>query len=980
MTMRKAFLLALALLGTAQAVSAQIRTGNVYGSVTDSSGAVLPGVTVTISGDLGRRTTTSGHGGEFRFLTLDVGRYQVALSLAGFKTVTREIVVATGDEMELAFVMPLAAVEETVTVEAESPLVSTKKRGTSTTMTAEELGSVPNARDPWGVLKSVPGVLVSVVNIAGNYNGQQAAFVAKGAWEQTWNLDGLNITDLSSGASASYYDFGAFQEVNVTTGGADVRTQAGGIGVNLVTRRGTNRFHGSARYLLSHDSLQRSNLPAELKGDPRLEDPDGTSRDKADHIRQIGDYGFELGGPILKDKLWFYGTWGKQDIRVVRLEGTPDKTLITAYNAKLNWQATPRTMVSAFYFNSVKEKYGRTPGTGLQEADSFLFNQANMYEKGGLPGGLWKVEVNQTFSPDLFVTASAAYFDNGFGLFPRGGPDQSYTLDYDKGVAYGSSSDYTAVRPQKHLNVDGHYFFAGLGGRHELKFGFGYRDYVTTSTSHFNGNQLAGVVNSPTDRLVQVWRDYGVKYAGKYYSVYAGDVYTRDRFSVNAGLRWDVQRARNLPYTTPANASFPNLLPAVEYAGDAGDIIRWSEPSPRVGLSWALDESRKTVLRASYARYAQQLYFGNVTYENPGSYSFLAYGWTDRNGDGFVQPDEALLDQYLYSYNVDPSNPAVAGTTANRVDRELKPARDQEVVVGLDRELAGGLAVGVAYTWRQTDGWWYYPWLAGPCTGEPTVATCPLIGAGDYTPNAPVTANGFTAFTYSPDPALVAAGGGGRLTTNHPGYHTTFNGLELTLIRRLSNRWMARVAFSWNDWVDRFERSVPRVNYWGNPTAIENDPLVDGGQVAMLAGGGAGKGSFYSSVKWQLYANALVQLPWKLDLSGALFARQGGPYPKSLRLRAGADGTIPALAQDQVDRDRYDDVWDLDLRLGKNVDVRGARLTLSAEWFNAFNAGTVLARYRWPNNAAFTSPDPTKGRIEQVVSPSILRLGATLSF
>jgi hypothetical protein len=102
--------------------------------------------------------------------------------------------------------------------------------------------------------------------------------------------------------------------------------------------------------------------------------------------------------------------------------------------------------------------------------------------------------------------------------------------------------------------------------------------------------------------------------------------------------------------------------------------------------------------------------------------------------------------------------------------------------------------------------------------------------------------------------------------------------------------------------------------------------------------------------------------------------------PKSLRLPAGPDGTLAALAQDRIDVDRYADVWNLDLRLAKNVDVSRARLTLSAEWFNVFNTGTVLSRYRWANNAAFTSPDPTKGRIEEVISPSILRLGATLSF
>jgi hypothetical protein len=971
--MKKPLIAFLALLIGTGTARAQVRTGSVYGSVTDESGSLLPGVVVTIAGEVGARSTTSGGEGEFRFLGLDVGHYRVSLALSGFAAVVRDIEVASGENVELGFKMTLAGQSETVTVTAETPLVSTKKRGTSTTMTAQELQQVPNARDPWGVLKSVPGVLIDRVNIAGNENGQQAAFVAKGAANATWVLDGLNITDDRGGSSSSYFDFGAFEEISVRTTGADLQTQAGGIGISLVTKRGTNRFHGGARYLISHDSLQRSNLPAELANDPRLQNADGSYRDKADHIQQIADYGFDVGGPILKDKLWFYASWGKQDVRLVRLDGTADKTLLPGYNAKLNWQATPGTVVSLFHFKAAKEKYGRAGGSGLTEADSYLFDQSFLSQKGGLPGGLWKIEVNETFSPNFFVTATAAYFDNGFGLTPRGSPDQSYTLDYDKGVAYGTNVSFGAVTPQKHLNLDGHYFVSGLGGQHELKFGFSYRKLSASSSTHFNGNQLVGIINAPDDQEVQVWRDATLNYDASYSGAYLGDVYTRDRLSVNVGLRWDVQRARNVASAVPANASLPNVLPGVDYHGDASDIVRWSNPSPRVGVSYALDAAHKAVLRASYARYVNQLYFSDVLNENPTLPSALAYGWNDRNGDGFVQPEEVLLGDFLYSYNVDPGNPGAVGATANKLDRNWRPVDDREVVVGLDHELAGAVALGVAYTWRRRTGFQYDPLLAGACTGEPTTASCPVIAASDYTANPPVTANGYTAFTYSANADLVDAGGGGRLATNQPGFSTRFSGLELTVLKRLSHRWMTRVAFSLNDWVEHFGGQAP-VSYVGNPTPLEWAPLVEGGQVVRW-----GK-TLFSSVKWQVYANGLVQLPWKLDLSAALFARQGGPYPKSLRLKAGADGTIAALAQDRIDRDRYPTLSDLDLRLAKTIAAGPARLTFSVEWFNVFNAGTVLSRYGYVNAAAFSSPSPGQGQIEEILSPSIFRLGATLNF
>ena len=137
----------------------------------------------------------------------------------------------------------------------------------------------------------------------------------------------------------------------MTTGGTDMTMQTGGFGINLVTKRGTNAFHGSARCLLANHKLSFGNISDQnqspykdpnLATDARLLNSDGTYRDQGDHIQQISEYGFDLGGPIVKDKLWFYGTYGKQDIRLERLVGTPDETLLASYNFKLNWQASSK--------------------------------------------------------------------------------------------------------------------------------------------------------------------------------------------------------------------------------------------------------------------------------------------------------------------------------------------------------------------------------------------------------------------------------------------------------------------------------------------------------------------------------------------------------------------------------------------------------------------------------------------------------------
>ncbi|HKC13398.1 MAG TPA: carboxypeptidase-like regulatory domain-containing protein, partial [Vicinamibacteria bacterium] len=294
--MKRFLYMALGLL-LAAPVLAQISSGNIFGTITDEQGAVLTGVTVTLSGDQGTRTSTTGSNGEFRFLNLDNGSYKLTVGLTGFAKSTRTVRVTTGENVNLSFTLKVATVEETVQVVADTPLVDVKKRGTSTTLISDELEKTPNARDPWGILKNVPGVVVDRVNIAGNSNGQQADAGSHGSVgaDKMWNLDGVVITDMSAaGASPSYFDFDAFQEIAITTGGADLNVQTGGIGINLVTKRGTNKFHGGGRFLFAGNGLQSSNLPSSLATDPRLKNADGSFRDNADHIDSIKDYGFDL--------------------------------------------------------------------------------------------------------------------------------------------------------------------------------------------------------------------------------------------------------------------------------------------------------------------------------------------------------------------------------------------------------------------------------------------------------------------------------------------------------------------------------------------------------------------------------------------------------------------------------------------------------------------------------------------------------------
>ncbi len=970
--MKRVLVLMCALLvGAASGAGAQIASGNIYGTVVDDQGGVLPGADVTLlSTSIGGapRTTVTDSQGQFRFLNLDAGTYKVSLNLSNFAKQEREVVVSTGVNISIAFNMKVKSVEETVTVTAETPVVDIKKMGTATTLTKDELQSTPQSKDPWAMLKTVPGVIVDRVNVGGNESGQQSGFVGKGALatDTMWNLDGVVITDTTSGgASSSYYDFDAFDEVAISTGGNDLKVQTGGLGINFVTRRGTNSFKGNAKFTLSNDAMQSTNVPDALKGDARL----GGS-DKANHSDQISDIGFDVGGPIVKDKLWFWASYGKQDIRFFRLNQTFDRTLLKNTNAKINWAASQNDQFSFFYFNGAKEKFGRDPGQAGNSDDSFLWNQGNFYPLDGPLHnlhGLYKFEDNHVFGPNLFVNAKYAWYGWGYGFSPRGGADKDGTIDAFNDQAHGSWFTYTARKPWHVVDVSGSAFKAAAGGSHEFKFGFGYRRNPNHSTTRWSGSEVVGQINSPTEKFAKAYRARVVNFVGENYDAFIGDTFSRGRLTINAGVRWDRQKAANDASTAPANTAFPNLLPSLSFDGTS-PTIDWNDISPRVGATFALDEKRKTVLRASYARYAGQLNPFEVTSASPvgAYYTFIAYKWVDTNGDGFAQKNEILTNLGpQYSNAVDPAHPTSA-TSPNKIDTNYHANHDNELIIGLDHEVMPNFSVGAAYTFRRTDGW---------------PSWNPRIGltSADYAFASTNTKNGLTAIAYQPNPAKVDATGGGRILTNRPDYNSTYSGLEFTLNKRLSNRWMTRVAFSFNNWTEHLTgpgaiQNPTRTDSTSGPSGggTLSGPLDDGGPIAPRSSG-SGKGDLFYNAKWQINANGFYQLGGGFDIGANLFGRQGYVDPFIFNLSAGGDGTVRALAAKNIDDVRYPNLWDLDLRLSKNLTFQRVTLQLSADVFNTFNAGTILQRNRNLGSTAFNA-------INEIISPRIARVGVKLKF
>jgi hypothetical protein len=225
---------------------------------------------------------------------------------------------------------------------------------------------------------------------------------------------------------------------------------------------------------------------------------------------------------------------------------------------------------------------------------------------------------------------------------------------------------------------------------------------------------------------------------------------------------------------------------------------------------------------------------------------------------------------------------------------------------------------------------------------------------------------------YSPIGALVTAGGGGFLETTIPGYKTDYHGVELGLLKRLSNRWMGRIGFSWNNAREHYSDPAGVYDLNGNPTPTLTEPLKDGGQFAPQSGG-SGSGSIYINAKWQFNANGMFQAPYGLEISGNVFGRQGYPFPLYRQVSLGNDSGTQVLITPQIDTFRYPNLWNTDLRLARDFKASRVNFRIIGDLFNVFNANTALVRV---NNITA----PNFNLLAPNLSPRIFRIGAVLGF
>ncbi|HEX4498656.1 MAG TPA: TonB-dependent receptor [Thermoanaerobaculia bacterium] len=970
---KRASILAVLLLSLASSTLAQVQSGNIYGTVLSSNDkSPLPGVTVTLTGVGAPLTQATDAQGKFRFLGLSPGAYTIKSEIEGFSPLEKpDVTVNIGRNTSLEILQPMAATD-VINVTADA-LLDRLKQGPGQTITLKDLESTPTARDPWAVLASTPGVVADRINVGGNESGQQALFVGPGSTcdQAVWSMDGMVITDMAAlGGSPTYFDFDAFEEMQVSTGGTDTSVATGGVVLNMVTKRGTNEVRGSARYLVDDKgtqgnlSLSKSDLgqPGPWNGNTPQ-----TSFTQGNRIDRNAEEGVEIGGPILKDKLWFWGSYSKQDIDLFTIDDFSDKTTLKDWNGKLNAQLTPANSTTLFAFNGDKIKTGRNAGP-LRPQET-TWDQSNF---GPSPTG-YKAEDTQIFGQDFYLTGMYSVVNGGFQLVPEGGNALPFL---DANLVWHNSYFLNQLeRPQKQGKLDASNFFNLGGTSNELKYGASYRTAQQSSLFNWEGGGL-NIASDPENLLVLV-REANSKIETDYTSAYLQDTLSSGNLTANFGLRYDRQTGKNLASTAAANPIFPDLLPATHYDGqDAG--FTWNTLAPRLGLTYAVGAEKKTLLRASYSRFADQLGIGTAGFLNPLATASYRYFYTTNPGSPTLSPGDVGQDLGA-SPNVNPFTFQPLQSSA--VNPNLSAPITDELLFGVEHALLPDFVVGLNLTYRKThdiidaerlvfDGDANSP-EALSSVGRPA-------RPDDYVQAAPVTVIAPDGHTYTVRYYELRPG----VTTRNGFYLTNgdreqeYKGAALTFDKRLSNRWMLRGNVSYSDWKWRIPSSENQ-----DPTDNIGGGVVDGTDVLQASGTTSGpKGNVFIDSKWSYNLNTLYQVapdhPWGFNLAANLTGRQGYPlrYAVQINRQTINDGPngIDVPVDASADTFRYPDVHVVNLRVEKEFNLRNVGLNLGLDVFNAFNEAYVLQDQSILGRS-------NSANVVEVLSPRIFRLGARIS-
>ncbi|MBA3297614.1 MAG: TonB-dependent receptor, partial [Acidobacteria bacterium] len=733
MRMKLLALVAAALLLSPFPAVAQIgQTETLAGTVTDATGAVLPGVTVTVTSPAligGTRSTTTDAGGSYRFPALAPGRYVVSSELASFKKWEQEVRLELGQTITVDPKMEVGGRAETVTVRGESPTVDVKSSAAQKNLTTEVMEYIPftNRFGP-GAMLLAPGVNPN------NYS----AYGSGGSSSNAYMIDGVDVSDPEGGTIWVFANHNWIQEVQVIGLGANAEYGGfTGVASNSLFRSGSNSFKGLFETLYENDKLTGGNITKELLA----ANPELTSA-TTDYIT---DSTAQIGGPIKRDKLWFFASvqYNRPKTAPAGYPPTPPPGYAnTGIGPTARLEVSPR-----FLFKPTLKVGEKGQLTGFLEADKYTVDGRGASNRAATestvhqdsPEVTWNGNYTRVLSGSSVFDVKYSGFWGYYYLSPYNGDNTPGWYDVDEDFyAVNSYYFYKADRLRHQANASLTKFASGFAGEHNLKFGVEIeRSYVKSELGYNGGMYVFASYGEPY--YAYLWDGYLKDNVNNRLSAFAQDSWSvGPRLTINPGLRIDVHRGRNLHLDET--------------------VFKTNPISPRIGFAFDLTGDSRTVLRAHY-------------------------GWYH---DGAKSSYYDLLDPQIapvFGADID-SNLNVIGTpsllrpgTNRTIDENIKHPRMKQTILGLERELFAGVSLGATGIWRDSDQ--FIDDVLQNGNYAATVVADPgpdgRAGTGDE------TANTITAYRRLSDARTHQF-----LITNPEGAQREYKGLELSAIKRMT--------------------------------------------------------------------------------------------------------------------------------------------------------------------------------------------------
>jgi hypothetical protein len=971
------------------AVSIAQTTGGISGWISDSTGAPLPGVTAEITSPSlqGRRSATAGRDGTFRFVALPPGSYKLTASLPGFATVEKTVAVELDATASVRMILQLSLKENVIVTAAEAkasatPSIDTTSTTEGTTYRCGVIVHLPVDRNYAEVVKANPAVFTD----NGATQGRSLALAIMGSTsaENGWVIDGINTVNVLKGIQGKNINSEFVQEVEVKSGGyqAEYGRSIGGV-INVITKSGGNTLHGDGFFYYDSSALQARRTFVDGVDSP-------LSGMRVDTFQRT-DYGLSLGGPVVKDTLWFFAAYNRVQIpakisRFVASDLVPTTLEFplngtdNLYSGKLTWSPDSSTTIVGTVFGDP------TTNSGAGAADPRQGSLV-LYPVYSPDPGTWQatreiggidlgVRANRVLGPTTLVTVEAARHQDRYELVPTGPGRLPQIQDF---TCQGGAPDAPCVQPPNPNFVEGGFGSLGVGGaqanesssrrdlvradanlylgNHDVKLGGDYQ-YARTTTfgPPYSGGQL-----------IKRFNDYGQTYYEHDFSAKSSSdltptdwngvanarevgVFVQDSWkvapnlTVNAGLRWDME----------------------DVAGNSGAVHLSNEWQPRLGVVW--DPSGNGTAKV-YA------FAGRFNYSLPTELALRGL-----NSGGSAQ-----------TFNFDPSSvaqdpslpgPYFSGGGGEPVDTGLRGISLDELSIGIEKLIGGSLTLGLKATYRRLNHA-----IEDRCDLDYTAPenngnTCALTDGGStgrYARGDFHYCQGLdypldNCNTLMPYPLYGAA--------PMPVARRIYRGVELMARHSLSDRLWVQASYVFSSLRGNYDGEVKQSNGQTSPGINEDFDYAaffpnSYGKLALdrphaFRLDGYYVTPFHLSVGFQAYARSGAPL----DMIGYFNQRYGGAIYLEPR---GSAGRLPAE-------------WDASLTLEYPIRMGAATVTLQAYLYNLFNNQMRTQQdMRWtiyqPNGYPDTIYDPNQapnnpnyGLVTARSDPRLFRAAVRVSF